>query len=300
MREHAVSFFSSVCDMILAAATSAPSDLDSRSSRDLDSRSGSLKRKHVGSTPSLSELDHAAVGESTNGSRPTPTGAVSEEDSSSSSLSASSGDLAACDDFLLEETGFRDMRSERSADSFGTSHSQCNHKASSHEMVLSQEYLTMSESAYNRNMLPGFGGWMVCPNVSLEVEDAVRSLERESSTGSGCHVDFGDSDDPPAQSPGLCANVLVVSHGGFISQLLGHFADDFNCCLPGGEKITSTVTPNAALSRFLVTVSQNDDDNKNDPECVRNFVWIRCVALHDKDHLANDVDVEPLPLSEPL
>jgi len=109
----------------------------------------------------------------------------------------------------------------------------------------------------------------VCRNLALKAEQEAGRMS-----------DFED----------LCANVLVVSHGGFIAQLLGHFADDWGCSLPGSARIT----PNAALSRFLVTASRND------AECEADSVWIRCVALHDKDHLANDVDAEALPTSEPL
>jgi len=264
------------------------------SSRDLESRSGSLKRKHVGSTPSLSEVEQGAAAETTNGTRPTPHGAVFEEDSSSSSLSACSSDLALCDEFLPEESD--DTRDAESfGDNFATSESSHSGLPSSSETESSRVYFGMSESEFNRNVLPG--GWMMCPNVSLEAEHVARSLALVSSVGS---VDFEDSDIPSSHPPHLCANVLIVSHGGFISQLLGHFADDLDCCLPGGAKITTTVTPNAGLSRFFVTVSRSDDDNRNDTETGRNLVWVRCVALHDKDHLANDVDVEPLPTSEPL
>ena len=299
MREHAVSFFSSLCDIIITNAVSPSYDLDPRLSRDLDSRSGSLKRKHVGSTPSLSEVGHGATAETTNGTRPTASSSACEEDSSSSSLSACSSDLAVCDDFPPEEPQLASSR-----DSFHASDSECYPTTSSSgntAFELHMDYLAMSESEFNRNVLPGPGGWMTCPNVSLATENMVRSLARVSSIGSGCNVDFEDSDDPGAQSPSrLCANVLVVSHGGFISQLLGHFAEDYNCCLPCGAKITSTVTPNAGLSRFFVTVSRSDVDNKNDPDYGQNLVFVRCIALHDKDHLANDVDVEPLPTSEPL
>jgi len=303
VREHAVSFFSSLCDMVLAAATSPSHDLDTRLTRDLDSRSGSLKRKYVGSTPSLSEVEPSAMAEGSNGSQPIPPDAVSEEDSSSSSLSACSSDLVICDDFPAEDSYFRNASTGSSPNSLAELESESNQKPSSWDTgsESTADFLAISESEFNRNVLPGSGGWMVCPNVSLAAEDVVRSLVRVSSVGSSCNVDFEDSDDPAAQSPIIYANVLVVSHGGFISQLLGHFADDFNCCLPGGAKITSTVTPNAGLSRFFVTVTQSDNgDRSNRTEYAGKLVWVRCVALHDKDHLANDVDVEPLPTSEPL
>jgi len=314
VREHAVSFFSSLCDIILAGAASPLYDIDPRTLCDPDSRSGSLKRKHVGSTPSLSEAEHGATADAANGSRPTPTPhrGICEEDSSSSSLSACSSDLAICDDLPPEEPRSRNTRSESPRDSFRTSerHYLPTGSAAGGDVAFEShpDYLAMSESEFNRNVpLPGSVGWAVCPNVSLAGEDAVRSLARVASTGSGCAVDFEDSnsDDAAVQSSSsplrrLCANVLVVSHGGFISQLLGHFADGYDCCLPCGGKIATTVTPNAGLSRFLVTVAPSDVENENDPEYGRNLVSIRCVALHDKDHLANDVDVEPLPTSEPV
>lgn len=192
---------------------------------------------------------------------------------------------------------------------------------------------SLGMSGYNRNTLPG--GWMLCQNIALHEEDVFNSLERRVSNilsqedlvddPFGSKSDFletqseplGVSYNPPwarrdplgtRTPPRFCANVLVVSHGGFISQLLGHFVDDFDCLLPGNSssKVVSTVTPNAALSRFSVTISRpsDDDDNSNDvgSECGRpsNQVWIRCVALHDKEHLVNDVDAEPLPILEPV
>lgn len=244
------------------------------------------------------------MAEAANRSRSTPPDAICEEESSSSSLSACSSDLAICDDFLPEETRSGNTESESSRESFRTSESEFYQMSSGDTVFESRppDYLAISESEFNRNVLPGPGGWMTCPNVSLAAEDVVRSLARVSSIGSGGNVEFEDSnsDGPSSQSPHLCANVLIVSHGGFISQLLGHFADDYDCCLPDGAKIASTVTPNAGLSRFFVTVSRSDVDNKNDPEYGRNLVWIRCLALHDKDHLANDIEVEPLPTSEPV
>ena len=303
VREHAVSFFSSLCDVILAATMSPSHDLDTRLTRDLDSRSGSLKRKHVGSTPSLSEVEPCAVAEAANGSQTIPPGAVSEEDSSSSSLSACSSDLVICDDFPAHDTYIHSASTGSSSNSFAQLESESNRKPNSwdNRSDSAADCLAISETEFNRNVLPGPGGWMMCPNVSLVTEDVVRSLARVSSIGSNCSAEFEDSDDAVARSTHVCANVLVVSHGGFICQLLGHFADDFNCCLPGGAKIGYTVTPNAALSRFFVTVTRNDNDDKtNLTECARKLVWVRCVTLHDKDHLASDVDVEPLPTSEPV
>lgn len=298
VREHAISFFSSLCDTILAGAAQPSHELDTRLTRDLDSRSrnvnsrsGSLKRKHVGSTPSLSETEPSVM--AANGSRPIP----HEEDSSSSSLSACSSDLAICDELPTEDTFFRNTSTGSSPNSFAELESESCPKPDSWDTHTEStaDCLAISESEFNRNVLPGPGGWMVCPNVSLAAENVVRSLARVSSIGSGSNVDLEDSE------PCICANVLVVSHGGLISQLLGHFADDFSCCLPGGAKITSTVTPNAGLSRFFVTVARSDNDaQSNHTDRSGKFVWVRCVALHDKDHLANNVDVEPLPTHEPL
>jgi len=304
VREHAVSFFSSLCDMILAGATSPSREVDTRLTHDLDSRSGSLKRKHVGSTPSLSEAEPIAVAKTSNGSRLHD--AVCDEDSSSSSLSACSSDQAICDDLPAEDIYFRNTSTGSSPNSFAELECESHPKPNLWDSspASTSHCLAISESEFNQNVLPGPGGWMTCPNVSLAAENVVRqSLARVSSIGSGCNVDFEDSDDSvAARSQRVCANVLVVSHGGFISQLLGHFADDFSCCLPGGTKITSTVTPNAGLSRFFVTISRCEDGEKNSEtmEYDGKSVWLRCVALHDKDHLANNVDVEPLPTSEPL
>jgi len=282
-----VSFLRGLCDMMLASAVLPPSDLDSTA--------GSLKRKHVSSSLSLSEIDQAMADSSSNGSRLTQPGVVSEEDSSSSSLSACSSDLPVFDDLLPEQTSSVQPIFHCSFKP------ELNYETSSGDTrsETSQDFL---ESRLNQNVVAAAGGWMMCPNMSLAMEqDVARSVSGMSSMQSS--VD--DADDPAAR---LSANMLVVSHGGFISQLLGHFADDFDCCLPGGVKIASTVTPNAGLSRFLVTVSRSEDMDRTESrsedvdrterDCAA--VCVRCVALHDKDHLANDIDVEPLPTSAPL
>jgi len=318
VREHAISFFNSLCDMILAGAdvaTSAPRDLDPRSTRDLDigprsardlprssprdldGRSGSLKRKHVGSTPSLSDVGDLDAG--TNGSRlsPPPSAAVSEEDSSSSSLSAcSSSNALICDDeaawtwpddeATLDRGQGHGLTSASFRDSLRISESD-----GARQRAAGRWDSTALEPNRNVLLLPA-----MCPNVSLGADDAVRPA----SPGSDVVV-FEGSEDRPPECP-ASANVLVVSHGGFISQLLGHFADDYQLRVPGGgAKVTATVTPNAGLSRFWVSVDEDAGRGSDgESKAGRKLVWIRCVALHDKDHLANDVDVEPLPMSEPL
>lgn len=304
--------------MMLTGATASPSsDLDPKSARDLDtklacdldSRSGSLKRKHVGSTPSLSNVDRGPSAETSNGSR-RPTGLVSEEDtSSSSSISASSSDAAICDVFPLppgDEAGPHDTgTSSRRRNSFAELQSELNRTLHPWDDVRSEPAVAAAENELNQNVLPDPAGRSsTCPNAPLTGEEAVVVQ----SLGSVSSMDFEDPDDvaagvhsPPSHGGVSVANVLVVSHGGFISQLLGHFADDFDCRRPGGDaKISVMVTPNAGLSRFLVTVSPRCSDT-NDPTCSSGrSVSIQCLTLHDKDHLANNVDAEPLPTSEPL
>ncbi|GAB6018554.1 hypothetical protein CHUAL_000249 [Chamberlinius hualienensis] len=73
----------------------------------------------------------------------------------------------------------------------------------------------------------------------------------------------------------LVANVLLVSHGGFIRELIRYFVDELNCTLPGGKAQASLITPNTGLSVFKVSVSSTDVPK------------IMCLEIHNRNHLIN-------------
>ncbi|KAK7107141.1 uncharacterized protein [Littorina saxatilis] len=108
-----------------------------------------------------------------------------------------------------------------------------------------------------------------CPNVSLSpmIEHRLTSI---SSVSSGRNSSFDDADIVPA----VVGEVLVVSHGGLIKELVAHFIEDFNCKIPGGKGHALRVCPNTGVSRFTVTV--------DDLDCRAS---VTCQVIHDKDHL---------------
>lgn len=133
---------------------------------------------------------------------------------------------------------------------------------------------------------PVFGSSVVpslqaCPNVSLSplLEHRLTSM---SSVSSGRNSSFDDADIVPV----VAGEVLVVSHGGLIKELMKHFIEDFNCKVPGGKGHAMRVCPNTGVSRFMVTLSELD--------------WqptVTCLLIHDKDHLKSLQ--EPLPEPTP-
>ena len=74
--------------------------------------------------------------------------------------------------------------------------------------------------------------------------------------------------------PPLLADILVVTHGGPIRELVKHFRNTLGCQIPGGEGYTQNV-PNTGISRFTVTLG----DSENDPP------RLTCLTIHDRDHL---------------
>ncbi|XP_069763543.1 fructose-2,6-bisphosphatase TIGAR-like isoform X2 [Narcine bancroftii] len=75
----------------------------------------------------------------------------------------------------------------------------------------------------------------------------------------------------------VIANVLIVSHGGFIRQWVRHFIEDLKCLLPQSfdESKAFSVCPNTAMSSFIITFNQ-----------VASFSpWIMCDSLYNCSHL---------------
>jgi hypothetical protein len=73
----------------------------------------------------------------------------------------------------------------------------------------------------------------------------------------------------------LSANVLVVSHGGLLRELIRHFVEELGCGVPGGKGQALRISPNTGLSKFTVTA-----DEKEKPRII-------CLSIHDKDHLVS-------------
>lgn len=66
---------------------------------------------------------------------------------------------------------------------------------------------------------------------------------------------------------------MVVSHGGFLKELVAFFCEELDAVLPGGLKTMSKTPFNTAVSKFSVNIS---DDEK---------IHTTCLMLNDRDHL---------------
>ncbi len=134
-----------------------------------------------------------------------------------------------------------------------------------------------TDSDINAAVNPPKGIQYGCPNVSLSpiIEHRLSSI---SSISSGRNNSFDDGDAP--QTP--IANVLVVSHGGLLQQIIGHLLDCYQCKIPGGKKFAMQTSPNTGLSRFMITIGNENELPK-----------VICLTIHDRDHLVAE-GVSPL------
>ena len=119
-----------------------------------------------------------------------------------------------------------------------------------------------------------------CPNVSLSpiFEHRFSSV---SSMSSGRNSSFDDTDISPLYMP----DVLVVSHGGFLKELIAYFCDELGAVLPGGLKTMAKTPYNTAVTKF--TVSLSDDGQPR----------MTCLVLNDRDHLL-EADVAVVKVDE--
>lgn len=126
-----------------------------------------------------------------------------------------------------------------------------------------------------------------CPNVSLSplvdqnfIASPVFCNPLQESVRSGLHherrLSVCSSCDDADSGPTLMANILVVSHGGWLRELFRHFVEDLECSVPGGRKQALRISPNAGLSKFTVSLEEHDGHPK-----------IICLQIHDKQHLVS-------------
>uniref|UniRef100_A0A646QJ07 Fructose-2,6-bisphosphatase TIGAR n=1 Tax=Hemiscolopendra marginata TaxID=943146 RepID=A0A646QJ07_9MYRI len=115
-----------------------------------------------------------------------------------------------------------------------------------------------------------------CPNVSLSPLTE-QSLSWQSLSELHRKTSIDSSNDEVDVSPALTANVLIVSHGGLLRELIRHFVEDLGCTIPGGKGQAFRISPNTGLSKFTVSVLENDEKPK-----------VICLLIHDKDHLVGN------------
>lgn len=107
-----------------------------------------------------------------------------------------------------------------------------------------------------------------CPNISLSPSS--HRLSSISSISSGRNSSFDDTDGLPS----TLADILVVSHGGFIKETVRYFVESLDCKIPGVKSHALKVCPNCSISRFTVSI----EEGAIKPS-------LTCVTIHDKDHL---------------
>lgn len=112
----------------------------------------------------------------------------------------------------------------------------------------------------------------VCPNVTLSPMLSHR-LSSVSSISSGRNSSFDDVDGLPP----TIADVLVVTHGGLLKELIRYFVEDLDCKIQNKSHALK-ICPNCSISKFFVTLQDVSDT----PD-------INCILLHDRDHLL-DID----------
>jgi hypothetical protein len=296
LRDHAVSFFQHLCHQMRSAyVKSKPMAIATRdpppakvsvkqpsvAKATSTTRSNSKKRKLVGSGSSLSDpegLSPVPIDQKSNvtffaGADLSPAEERRLSYSSSSSSSGCSSTVTVCDLEADDDESTAVVATDNA------------------NVVVAAE----AADSFLRSDFNSPNVW-ACPNVSLPPAPG-RSITRVSSVGSGRggSIDESSLECVPATA---FASVLVVSHGGLIAELIGHFAEELGCNLPGGRSAAQQITPNAGLSRFSITLLPPvDEDELEDPEA-----WIQsrieCLSLHDKDHLANDLEAIPLASRE--
>ncbi|XP_054723114.1 fructose-2,6-bisphosphatase TIGAR-like [Uloborus diversus] len=130
-----------------------------------------------------------------------------------------------------------------------------------------------------------------CPNVSLSplvdqnfiVSSAFSNSSQDGDVQHERRLSVCSSCDDVDSGPTLVANILVVSHGGWLRELFRHFVEDLECSVPGGKKQALRISPNAGLSKFTVSLEEHDRHPK-----------IICLQIHDKQHLIPSYSVNTL------
>lgn len=150
--------------------------------------------------------------------------------------------------------------------------------------IMFTDDIIRSQIMSSRSDLPN----IECPNVSLSplvdqnfVTSSLLSnpLHHESAQSDPQHerrLSVCSSCDDADSGPTLIANILVVSHGGWLRELFRYFVEDLECSVPGGKKQALRISPNAGLSKFTVSLEEQDGHPK-----------IICLQIHDKQHLSS-------------
>ena len=267
----AQSFFSDVCNTVLKT--------DDHSNGNADTvTSATQTRAPTFSTSSdvFSSFDFTADGsgatlDAQNNAKVSTRSASTASAASSaltfSSVSSTSGFVSSASVCSRQElSDFSPVEKQTTSPPFSNENAASLQKSSSSE---AEERMEASESFKVPAAPPSDASrsWLV-PNVSLSpvVEGQQHSV---ASLSSGRNNSFDDFDAPPA----LVANVLVVSHGGLITQMFRRFKR-LGCAI---DDRFIKPPPNASISKFLVTLN-GGESGAREPQ-------VTSVALHEVEHL---------------
>ena len=72
------------------------------------------------------------------------------------------------------------------------------------------------------------------------------------------------------------SQVLIVSHGGVIREIMKYFRDKLKCKFPKGVSPT-VITPNTSLNEFKITFGKS------------GLISAECLKIHDIQHLSGEM-----------
>uniref|UniRef100_UPI00398E6BE4 probable fructose-2,6-bisphosphatase TIGAR A isoform X2 n=1 Tax=Pristiophorus japonicus TaxID=55135 RepID=UPI00398E6BE4 len=114
-------------------------------------------------------------------------------------------------------------------------------------------------------------------DTAADLSEDLHGSPKGPSTVESNSSDISESNSNTAKD--LMANVLLVSHGGFILQWVRYFIEDLKCPIPQSfdQSRTFTVCPNTAISSFVITLNQVA---KSSPRIVCGYLY-KCSHLDD-------------------
>lgn len=114
-----------------------------------------------------------------------------------------------------------------------------------------------------------------CPNVTLTMDGEPHTVAFPSiSSGRGS---FDESDLPCS---GVSQDILLVSHGGFIKEIIHLFVEELDCEMPAGQEALTRSPYNTSVSKFSIHLAEDCKPKR-----------LICILLNDKDHLiGRDLD----------
>lgn len=272
-------FFQELCRLIQQQVADQDSGASAGSTK--RRRHGSSNNNPFGATPVVNSSSSMFPVEINMNHEETSTNTAGETSSSRNiTLKGSTGtiDCDSISDPFVSESSSRKSHCTSLVDSdFSSSspyHPDEAYKQQDKELVINTSFhpeTTICDEDIKSRITGGHDTQHGCPNVSLSPLVEHR-LERISSISSGRNS-FDDGD----VIPPVIANIILVSHGGCLRELVRYFIEELDCKIPGSMGHALRVSPNTGVSKFTVTFSDTDEKPK-----------VTCLLIHDKDHLMDN------------